>query len=200
MWTKKIIAETTTATRLSILQHNQTLSFKDVFQLWSNSTEFRTFYIGLLANSTFPAFYWEHPGLRTSFLEKPYEFVLLESTSLERRRLNATAFANFFQTTDSVVDFDNLGKNARLIVPTPADDSEDYKHLAKFIRANKTIQQQALLQRIGNLMLTRINEQNTIWLNTAGNGVIWLHIRLDSRPKYYKTQVYRNPDFLIKNG
>lgn len=29
-----------------------------------------------------------------------------------------------------------------------------------------------------------------IWLNTAGAGVPWLHIRLDSRPKYYRYQPY----------
>ncbi|MGI9175867.1 MAG: DUF6940 family protein [Rhodothermales bacterium] len=24
-----------------------------------------------------------------------------------------------------------------------------------------------------------------MWLSTAGGGVSWLHVRLDSRPKYY---------------
>ena len=103
---------------------------------------------------------------------------------------------SFFQGDELVVDFDNLGKNARLVVPTPKGDLADNKHLAKFIRADKPKQQQLLFQKIGELMLQRIDREKTIWLNTAGNGVIWLHIRLDSRPKYYKTQAYRNPDFL----
>ena len=41
-------------------------------------------------------------------------------------------------------------------------------------------------------------DQHSVWLNTAGNGVIWLHIRLDSRPKYYKTDTYRKPKFAKK--
>ena len=198
MWTKEILAKTATAIRFRILQDEQPLTFQAVFQLWATSAEFRQFYIDLLATTPFPAFYWEHPGLRTSLLTQPYEFVLLISTSLEKRRLNTTAFADFFQTDELVVDFDNLGKNARLVVPTPKGDSTVNKHLAKFIRADKPKQQQLLFQKIGELMLQRIGEEKTIWLNTAGNGVIWLHIRLDSRPKYYKTQAYRNPDFLMR--
>lgn len=198
MWTKEILAETATAIRFRILQNQQALTFQAVFQLWANFDEFRQFYIDLLATSPFPAFYWEHPGIRTDLLFQPYECVLLISASLEKRRLNTTAFANFFQTDDLVVDFDNLGKNARLVVPTPKGDLADNKHLARFIRADKAEQQQHLFQKIGELMLQRIDTEKTIWLNTAGNGVIWLHVRLDSRPKYYKTQAYRNPDFLVR--
>lgn len=200
MWTKQILKQTETAIRFRILQDNHPLDFQRAFQLWATSAEFRTFYIDLLATTPFPAFYWEHPGLQTSLLNQPYEFVVLVSTSLDRRTLNPTAFADFFQTDDLVVNFDNLGKNARLIVPTPADEIANYKHLGKFIRADKPAQQQLLFQQIGTLMLQRLDTQKTIWLNTAGNGVIWLHIRLDSRPKYYKTQAYKNPDFLMKHN
>lgn len=198
MWAKKIIVETTTAIRFRILQDKQLLSFQEIFHLWANSVEFRIFYIDLLATASFPAFYWEHPGLRTSLLAQPYEFVLLISNSLEKRTLNKTAFADFFNTEELVVNFDNLGRNARLIVPTPVGEVEDNKHLGKFIRTNKSAQQQLLFQKIGPLMLKRVDAEKTVWLNTAGNGVIWLHIRLDSRPKYYKTQVYKNPDFLVR--
>ena len=31
-----------------------------------------------------------------------------------------------------------------------------------------------------------------IWLSTAGMGVPWLHVRLDSRPKYYAFGPYRD--------
>lgn len=29
-----------------------------------------------------------------------------------------------------------------------------------------------------------------LWLITAGMGVFWLHLRLDSRPKYYSHRPY----------
>ena len=196
MWKEIIIAKTETAIRFRITQNEQLLSFKEVFELWSQSIEFRDFYIHLLTTDTFSAFYWEHPGLRTDLLHHPYELVLLISTSFERRTLNETAFADFFQTDKLVINFDNLGKNARLVVPTPIGEVLAYKHLASFLQSDKKAQHHALFQQIGKLILERIHPEKTIWLNTAGNGVIWLHIRLDSRPKYYKTQAYRKPDFL----
>ncbi len=30
-----------------------------------------------------------------------------------------------------------------------------------------------------------------LWLSTAGGGVAWLHVRLDSRPKYYGYSPYK---------
>ena len=30
-----------------------------------------------------------------------------------------------------------------------------------------------------------------VWLSTAGMGVSWLHLRLDSQPKYYRHGPYR---------
>jgi len=32
-----------------------------------------------------------------------------------------------------------------------------------------------------------------LWVSTAGLGVSWLHVRLDSRPKYYRYNPYRIP-------
>ncbi len=32
-----------------------------------------------------------------------------------------------------------------------------------------------------------------VWLSTAGAGVSWLHVRLDTRPKYYHHGPYRQP-------
>lgn len=196
MWTTKIIAKTDQGIRLQIIQTNQTLSFQQVFDYWKNNKAFRDFYIQLLADSRFTAFYWEHPGLRTNLLDRPYEFVLLNSHSLDKRTLNETAFAKFFQKDKLVVDFDNLGKNARLVVPTPQADKNIYKHFASFIRGASATQSHTFFQKIGQLVLTNIHLEKTVWLNTAGNGVIWLHVRLDSRPKYYKTRAYKNPDFL----
>lgn len=30
-----------------------------------------------------------------------------------------------------------------------------------------------------------------IWLSTSGLGVYWLHVRLDTRPKYYNHDEYK---------
>ena len=35
-------------------------------------------------------------------------------------------------------------------------------------------------------------ETSPLWVSTAGLGAPWLHVRLDSRPKYYRFSSYRN--------
>jgi hypothetical protein len=30
-----------------------------------------------------------------------------------------------------------------------------------------------------------------VWLSTSGLGVYWLHVRLDTHPKYYQYQPYK---------
>ncbi|HJK90133.1 MAG TPA: hypothetical protein RMH85_01225 [Polyangiaceae bacterium LLY-WYZ-15_(1-7)] len=33
--------------------------------------------------------------------------------------------------------------------------------------------------------------RGTLWVSTSGGGVPWLHLRLDSSPKYYRHRPYR---------
>jgi hypothetical protein len=42
-------------------------------------------------------------------------------------------------------------------------------------------------------MAERIGEA-PVWLSTAGMGVAWLHVRLDSRPTYYGHRPYKTFD------
>ena len=51
-------------------------------------------------------------------------------------------------------------------------------------------QQQALWQAVSKAVEEQICGR-PLWLNTAGGGVAWLHVRLDSTPKYYQFAPYR---------
>ena len=68
--------------------------------------------------------------------------------------------------------------------------TENYPHLAVFLRKADRQQQRSLWQKTAQEMLRHIGDRPT-WLSTAGGGVAWLHIRLDSRPKYYSFAPYR---------
>lgn len=196
IWTTDILAKTETAIRFQIKEGTKILNFKEVFNLWKDSAAFRLFYQSILTDTLFSGIYWEHPALKRELLYEPYECVILNSNSLDRRTLDQTSFAAHFDTNALIVNFNNLGKNARLVVPTPQGEVEQYKHLVSFLRSDKIEQQHELWKNIGQLILQKMDNHQPIWLNTAGNGVIWLHVRLDSRPKYYKTRVYKNPTFL----
>ena len=37
-----------------------------------------------------------------------------------------------------------------------------------------------------------LGRQKKVWMSTSGLGVYWLHVRLDSRPKYYQFAEFAN--------
>ncbi len=172
------------------------LTFGEVFQSWQTNEEFIVFYTNALIALEYQAFYWEHPALNEALLQKKYECILQRSKPLERLASNEEAFKDYLSSSETVADFMNLGKNARLVVPTKKRDKESYNHLGRFLRQAAQEQIIAVFNRVGSAILEELGTGKLIWLNTAGLGVIWLHIRMDTRPKYYKTQRYKAPDFL----
>lgn len=95
-----------------------------------------------------------------------------------------------FDSADKVAVFDNLGNDAKLIAPVPGDRQQNYSHIGVFTKEAPEEQQQALWQRVGRVTEEQISGQ-PLWLNTAGGGVAWLHVRLDSSPKYYRYHPYK---------
>lgn len=101
------------------------------------------------------------------------------------------AFAEHFRADRSVVSFGNLGGDAILIAPCPEEGGANFAHLASFTAMASQARQDALWQAVGVAMEKRIGAK-PIWLSTAGLGVAWLHVRLDTRPKYYRFAPYRD--------
>ena len=93
---------------------------------------------------------------------------------------------------ERVIAFPNLGNDAILVVPLPTDQrpAADYVHLAAFVRRAPAEQVHELWRVVGAAMEARLSDQ-PLWLSTAGMGVAWLHVRLDTRPKYYGFDEYR---------
>ena len=84
----------------------------------------------------------------------------------------------------------NLGGDALMVVPRPMSDVGCYCHLAAFLRGAPEPQRDALWVAVANATLGRVGSK-PLWLNTAGGGVAWLHVRLDARPKYYHHMPYK---------
>ena len=170
------------------------LTYADVIRLWSDSPEFRAYFNSLLAAAPFAAFRWETPPVTVASRNLPFECVLLDSPGLAGTP-DPAAFAEHFRSPDEdgVATFPSLGRDALLIVPRPAAaDPSAYGHLAAFVRSPLAGQQQALWREVGRSVADRLSE-SPLWLSTAGAGVPWLHVRLDSRPKYYGYAAYRAP-------
>lgn len=168
------------------------LTYEAVLHLWRDDTSFRQLFIDWLVNLPFEAIRWETPALTIAQLTRPFECVALDSPRLIRRP-NQRAFANQFHTRrrGNIVVFQNLGGDATMLVPRPNGD-KDYCHLLSFMRQSPTETQHELWQNVGDRMLRLVNDSPR-WLSTAGGGVAWLHVRIDSRPKYYHYHSYRQP-------
>lgn len=194
----KFIGRNEKGARFKIEQSGKLLSFSEVLNFWKNDKTFTIWYIDSLNELGFDEYFWEHPALKTKHLDKPYELVVLKSDGFARREVNETAFAEKFNSGNSIEVFPNLGKNAMLVVPAKEADSEIYKHLGSFLRFAPMAQRIELFRKVAESIFSDLSNEKTVWLSTAGMGVIWLHVRLDSRPKYYRSRAYLSPDFLEK--
>jgi len=195
MYTVKVIGQNDTAIRFKILKNETLISFQEAFELWEIDAQFIDFYVQSLKEFGFKAFFWEHPGLNQNTINRPYECILQKSKTLDSRTINQKAFSDYIHSSNGAEDFWNLGKNAKLVVPTKQSDIEIYKHFGSFLFNAERKQIHALFNKIGAIVQQEIRKGLMIWLNTAGMGVIWLHVRMDTKPKYYKTKNYKRTDF-----
>jgi hypothetical protein len=188
---KQISLERGSVIRHDLWSQDNAVSYDEVLRLWQHDTEFRSFFLTILRGSAFAAFRWETPPITTATLDRPFEFVLIDTPELDRRA-DPDAFAEHFRAGDGsqIAAFPNLGKDAVLIVPKPATAASEYAHLAAFLRSAPESQKHELWQTVGQEMLAAVGESPR-WLSTAGLGVPWLHLRIDSRPKYYAFAGYR---------
>ncbi len=167
------------------------VSYAQAIRLWQRDSDFRAFFIDLLSHSPFPAFRWETPPVTMATADKPFEFVVIDAPEIALDP-DPAAFAAYFvsRAQGGVVEFPNLGGDAILVVPCPDEPLAAFGHLAAYLRNAREPQQHRLWQLVGAAMQRRISSQ-PVWLNTAGGGVAWLHVRLDDRPKYYGYAPYR---------
>ncbi len=77
--------------------------------------------------------------------------------------------------------FTNFSGDAQLLIPA---ETGDYGHIAAFCRTAMPEMWRSLWQQTGEMCLAAISQQTSVWCNTHGHGVAWLHIRFDSRLKY----------------
>ncbi len=146
-----------------------------------------------LATVPYEGYFWETPPVDESKLQDPFEFVVIDSPSVAALRADASDFRAPFdreEDLDGIVSFWNLGGDALLVAPKPQPSAHGYAHLASFVRRAPRSQVLALWRVLARSIRARLGPR-PLWVSTSGLGVPWLHVRLDSTPKYYQHRPYR---------
>lgn len=159
---------------------------------WRDNESLRAFFVAELAATAYPAFFWEMPPVERATLSDPFACAVIRGDAPARMRADDTDFASYFSADPApVTSFPNLGGDALLIAPRPMSDADCYGHIAAFARAAPAQQQHALFHLLALKMEERLEAGgNRFWISTSGLGVPWVHVRLDSHPKYYQYRRY----------
>jgi len=181
------------ARRYRITRGQTVLSWRELLELLNTRDDFRHFFCRLLRRIPFEAYYWETPPVTSESQGLGFEFVAVDAPALARLNPDPMPFRGQFDAAaphQEVIVFDNLGGDALLVAPVGIGPTDAYAHLAAFMHHAPHSQQQHFWQTAAAALRTRLGE-SPIWLSTAGLGVAWLHLRLDTRPKYYSYAPYR---------
>ena len=177
--------------RFEIFAGGEAVSYAAALDRGEGEASFRTFFLDLLREVPFSAYRWETPAVTSHNIDRPFEFAIVNDPALEVPP-DPSPFASHFARADAgagIAVFENLGGDAELVAPCPYGPEAAYGHLAAFSRRGSASQNHALWQTVAGAMKKRIGRR-PIWLSTAGGGVAWLHVRLDTRPKYYRYRPY----------
>jgi len=176
---------------IGIAAGQRALSVADAIAGWRDNEAFRDFFIAELATTGYPAFFWELPPVKHASLSNPFECAVIRGDALARMHADDSDFTEHFDaTSDSVVVFRNLGGDALLIAPRRASDADCYGHIAAFVRSAPREQQHALFRCLALETDKMLRAGRRFWISTSGLGVPWIHLRLDSYPKYYQYRPY----------
>jgi hypothetical protein len=175
-------------------ERGEVLSWAQVMAGLVTDAGLRDALTGAILAAPFAAVYWEARPVADGDREEVFECVVLDAPGLARERADGRPFAQPLagSRAPAVRAFANLSGDAELVVPAPGDDVEGYPHLAAFLRRAPAEQVHALWTEVGHAVTRWLTTRGTrVWVSTAGLGVAWLHVRLDSRPKYVKWAAYR---------
>lgn len=151
----------------------------------------RTALTDVLARSPFEAFAWETAPLHEASAGQPFATAIVDSPGLRRVQPDPSPFRRQLGAA-AVTTFANLGGDAVLVVPHP-DAAPGAAHLARFVREAPPDVVSALWIAVAEAVAAWPRSR-PLWVSTAGLGVYWLHVRLDSTPKYYRHRAFAPRD------
>lgn len=190
MWTSQSLSPEAGIRQYRLFKDSTQLTNREFLNLLSTSDTFINFFNDILKDSVFEGYFWEVKPINEQSLDDSFEFVLIESAGIAQKRPDPRPFLEHLEKEQYASTFTNLGKNAQLIAPAIMGKPRQYAHIAGFVR-NAPLEQILAFWRLVGLEFQNLIGADNKWLSTAGFGVSWLHVRIDSRPKYYRFKPYK---------
>ena len=177
--------------RFRLFQQDVPITYRELVALLRHNARFREWFSTTLAAAPMQACFWESRPVTLANVDDVYECVLIDAPMLASQPENSTAFRNVFDAAaEDIVCFDNIGHDALLVAPAPTLGQVDHAHLLGFLRTAPGTRIQLLWRVVSERVESSLSAL-PLWVSTSGLGVPWLHIRLDSMPKYYNYGLYR---------
>ncbi|MEM9328132.1 MAG: hypothetical protein AAGA85_20870, partial [Bacteroidota bacterium] len=125
------------------------LTFDEVIKLFINSEEFKNQLTKTLVQVPFAGFFWEVRPIKKSETNSRFQFVVVNGRRLCDLRADPKRFEGYFEKDVPVASFLNLGKDAKLIVPSNQDANTNYAHLAAFLKTGNSEQINEFWRQVG---------------------------------------------------
>jgi len=148
-------------------------------------------------------------------MDTEYQEKFIESDRLEKITQDYDPFAEHFIKLKNkyVTSFANLSKKSMLVVPVPVtlcdnkkasvpvplcdnkklNKTFNYTTIKDFIDNAPKKQQIVFWKYVAKMVKQLLKIVDTVYINTHGLGVYYLHVRLDITPKYYYSKRLINP-------
>lgn len=155
-----------------------------------------------------PGVFFESAPISSQNLHNlPFEFVLIgtkffstvkQETRVFQQHLTDNNSEKFGFQANLTRKFYNLGRDAMLVVPRNPNypnlvgkENNYYSDLKSFLDSAEPAEIESFWITCGEALSERVDDSK-VWFSTSGLGVFYLHMRLDSRPKYYNYEPYKS--------
>lgn len=190
-WSLEGLPSSGPVSRWAVLRDGERLPHGSWLEALRDDADARGILTQALRAAPFRTYVWETPAVMPGGDDTAAEMAVTDNPGLGRTQTDPSAFAQAFRAADgSIATFANLGGDAVLVAPHPAH-APDSPHLAAFVRRAPEGVVDALWTAVADAVSEwRSTRGRPLWVSTSGLAVPWLHVRLDSVPKYYSYRAY----------
>ena len=124
-------------------------------------------------------------------MNNKYKDIFIENNKLKIIKQNYSSFNNYIMGSNNnyVTTFNNLSGDSLLVIPIPKKN-KDFTTMKDFCDNASIAQQKQFWKKVAFEIEYLLKSNENIYVSTHGLGEHYFHLRLDKRPKYYKTKEF----------